>query len=147
MVTTLQKVKQGVRDDFQVRQVIPITSPEHAFLVVCGMFLKFGVLTLRSTILSIMWNTTVFTVCLTILSRVCCTTFSTVAPPHHPRCESASMYDCSSIPPPCSYLIKVTFVTCEKSVVQFDSIKHRRFSPDTPVSSCSNTGPMRGGPY
>ena len=44
---------------------------------------------------------------------------------------------------PCSYLL----VTCEKSVVPFDSTKHRRFSPATPVSSCSNTGPMRGGPY
>ena len=36
---------------------------------------------------------------------------------------------------PCNYLIRVTFVTCEKSVVQFDSTKHRRFCPDTPVSS------------
>ena len=27
-----------------------------------------------------------------------------------------------------SYLIKVTLVTCEKSVVQFDSTNHRRFS-------------------
>ena len=50
-------------------------------------------------------------------------------------------------PAQCNYLIKVTFVTCEKSVVQFDSTKHRRFSPGTPVSSCSNIGPMRGGPY
>ena len=48
---------------------------------------------------------------------------------------------------PCSYLIKVTLVTCEKSVVQFDSTKHRRFSPGTPVFSCSNTGPRRSGPY
>ena len=46
-----------------------------------------------------------------------------------------------------SYLIKVTSVTCEKSVVQFDSTKHRRFSLGTQVFSCSNTGPMRGGPY
>ena len=44
-------------------------------------------------------------------------------------------------------MIKVTLVTCEKSVVQFDSTKHHRFSPGTPVSSYSNTGPMRGGPY
>ena len=43
--------------------------------------------------------------------------------------------------------LKVTLVTCEKSVVQFDSTKHRRFSPGTPVSSCHNTGPMRVGPY
>ena len=50
-------------------------------------------------------------------------------------------------PAPCRYLIKVIFVTCEKSVVQFDSTKHHRFSPGTPVSSFSNTGPMRGGPY
>ena len=41
----------------------------------------------------------------------------------------------------------ITMVTCEKSVVQFVSTKHRRFSPSTLVSSCSNTGPMRGGPY
>ena len=34
-----------------------------------------------------------------------------------------------------------------KSVVQFDSTKRRRFSPGTPVSSGSNTGPMRGVPY
>ena len=47
----------------------------------------------------------------------------------------------------CSYLIKVTLITCEKSVVQFDSTKHRRFSLGTPVSSCNNTEPMRGGPY
>ena len=33
-------------------------------------------------------------------------------------------------------------VTCEKCVVQFDSIKHRRFSPGTHVSSCTNTGPI-----
>ena len=46
-------------------------------------------------------------------------------------------------PAPCSCLIKVTLVTCEKSVVQFDSTKHRRFSPGAPVSSCSNTGSMR----
>ena len=35
----------------------------------------------------------------------------------------------------------------EKNVVQFDSTKHRSFSPGTSVSSCSNTGPMRGDPY
>ena len=45
------------------------------------------------------------------------------------------------------FLIKVTFVTFEKNVLQFDSTKRRRFSPGTPVSSCINTGPMRGGPY
>ena len=49
----------------------------------------------------------------------------------------------SSIPAPCSHLIKVTLVTCEKRVMQFDFTKHRRFSPCTLVSSCSNTGPMR----
>ena len=48
---------------------------------------------------------------------------------------------------PYSYLIKINLVTCEKSVAQFVSTKHRRFSPGTPVSSCRNTGPMRGGPY
>ena len=37
--------------------------------------------------------------------------------------------------------------TCEKNIVQFDTTKHRSFSPATPVSSCSNTGPMRNGPY
>ena len=41
--------------------------------------------------------------------------------------------------------LSLTLVTCEKSDVQFDSTKRRRFSPGTPVSSCSNTGPMRGG--
>ena len=30
---------------------------------------------------------------------------------------------------------------------QFDSTKHRGFSPGTPVCSCTNTGPMRDGPY
>ena len=50
-----------------------------------------------------------------------------------------------SIPAPCRYLIKVTLVTCEKIVLQFDSTKHRRFSPGTLVSSCSNTGPTRNG--
>ena len=55
--------------------------------------------------------------------------------------------DHGSIPAPCNNLIKVTLVSCEKTVVQFDSTKHRRFSPGTPVSSCSNTGPMRGDPY
>ena len=40
-----------------------------------------------------------------------------------------------------------TLVTREKSVVQSDSAKHHKFSPGTPVSSCSNTGPMTGGPY
>ena len=52
-----------------------------------------------------------------------------------------------STPVPYSYLIKVTLVTCEKSVVQFVSTKHRRFSPSVPVSSCSNTGSIRSGPY
>ena len=55
--------------------------------------------------------------------------------------------DLGSIPASCSYLIKVTLVTCDKSVIQCDSFKHRRFSPGTPVSSYSNTGPMRGGSY
>ena len=55
--------------------------------------------------------------------------------------------DKGSISAPCSYLNKITLVICDKSVVQFDSTKHRRFSSGTPVSSCSNTGPMRGGPY
>ena len=55
--------------------------------------------------------------------------------------------DSGSIPAPCGYLIKITLVTCEKSVVKFDSTKHRRFTPGIPVSSCSNTGSMRGGPY
>ena len=40
------------------------------------------------------------------------------------------------------FVIKATFVTCEKSVVQSDSTKHRKFSPGTPVSPCSNTRPM-----
>ena len=48
---------------------------------------------------------------------------------------------------PCSYLNKVTFVTCEKSVVQFDSTKHHMFPLGSLVSSCSNNGSIRGGPY
>ena len=55
--------------------------------------------------------------------------------------------DQGSIPAPYGYQIEVTLVTYEKSVVQFVSTKHRRFSPGTPVSSCTNIGPMRGGPY
>ena len=55
--------------------------------------------------------------------------------------------DSGSIPTPCNYLIKVTLVTCEKSIIQFDSTKHRRFSLGTPASFCSNTRPVRGGPY
>ena len=47
------------------------------------------------------------------------------------------------LPAPCSYLVKITLVTCEKSVVQFDSTKHRRFPPGTPISSCGNTGLTR----
>ena len=54
--------------------------------------------------------------------------------------------DWGSTPAPCICLIEVTLVMCGKSVVQFDSTEHRRFSPGTPVSS-SNTGPMRDGPY
>jgi hypothetical protein len=30
---------------------------------------------------------------------------------------------------------------------QFDSTKHGRFSPGTPISSCSNTGSIRHDPY
>ena len=56
-------------------------------------------------------------------------------------------FDYGSLPAPGRYLIKVIFVTCWKSVVDFDSTKHSRLSLGTPVSSCSNTGPMRGGPY
>ena len=43
------------------------------------------------------------------------------------------------------YNVPVT-ITCEKSTVQFDCTKHRRFSLGTPASSCSNTGSMWGGP-
>ena len=59
--------------------------------------------------------------------------------PHH--------CDLGLIPAPHGYLIKVTLVTCEKSVVQFVSTNDHRFSLGTPVSPCSDTGPMRGGPY
>ena len=55
--------------------------------------------------------------------------------------------DWGSIPTAGSNLIKFTLVTCEKSVVQLDSTKHRRFSPGTPVSFCHNTGTMSVGPY
>ena len=37
------------------------------------------------------------------------------------------------------YLIKVTLLKCEKSVVQFDSTKHRKFSPGTSDPSCSSS--------
>ena len=40
------------------------------------------------------------------------------------------------------YLIKVTLFKGEKSVVQFDSTKHCRFSPGTSVPSCSSTRVM-----
>ena len=43
--------------------------------------------------------------------------------------------------------LKTNTTKYETSVVQFDLTKHCRFSPGTPVSSCSNTGPMWGGPY
>ena len=33
----------------------------------------------------------------------------------------------------CSYLIEVTLIRYEESVVQFDSTNHRRFSSGTPV--------------
>ena len=33
------------------------------------------------------------------------------------------------------------------AVIQFDSTKHRIFSPGTPVSSCTNTEPIRDGPF
>ena len=48
---------------------------------------------------------------------------------------------------PCGYLAKITLVACEYNLVQFDPTEDCRFSPGTPVSSCSNTGPMRVGPY
>ena len=44
-------------------------------------------------------------------------------------------------------MVTVTLATCEKSVVQFDSTKHRRFSPGTLASSCRNSGPMKCVPY
>ena len=55
--------------------------------------------------------------------------------------------DWGTILAPCSYLIKVTLVTREKSTVEFDSTKHRRCSPGTPVSYCCKTEPTRGDPY
>ena len=36
-------------------------------------------------------------------------------------------------------LIKIALAVSKKSVVQFDSTEQRRFSPGTPVSSCTNT--------
>ena len=58
-------------------------------------------------------------------------------------------YHCATtvtlIAAPCCYLIKVTSFALR--VVQFDSAKHRRFSLGTPVSSCSNTGPVSDCPY
>ena len=41
--------------------------------------------------------------------------------------------DWSSILAPCSCLIKVTFVKCVRSVVQFDFTKYHRFSLSAPV--------------
>ena len=64
--------------------------------------------------------------------------------------ECMYIFDCDqgSIPVPCTCPIKVTLVVREKSVVQFDSTRHRWFTPDTAVSSSySNTARMRGGPY
>ena len=52
--------------------------------------------------------------------------------------------DQGSISAAYSYLIKVTLVTCEMSVVQFVSTKHRRFSPGNLVSSCSRGGFRQG---
>ena len=43
----------------------------------------------------------------------------------------------------CSHQIKNSILEC----CQFDSTKHRRFSPGTSVSFCTNAGPMRDGPY
>ena len=41
--------------------------------------------------------------------------------------------------------MKVTLLKSEKSVIQFDSTQEHKFSPGTLVSSCSNTGLMKGG--
>ena len=43
--------------------------------------------------------------------------------------------DLGLIPAPYSRLIKITKVTCERSVVKFGSTKHRKFAVGTPVSS------------
>ena len=53
----------------------------------------------------------------------CCWDNGSACVSHH--CDQAS------IPAPCSCLIKITSVTCEKSVVQFVSTKHHGFSQDT----------------
>ena len=48
-----------------------------------------------------------------------------------------------SIPALCTCLIEVILFTCEKSVVQLDSIRYRSFYLYTPVSSSCNTGPTK----
>jgi hypothetical protein len=55
--------------------------------------------------------------------------------------------DPGSIPARSSYLIKNIFhIHMWEERFQLDFAKRRRFSPGTPVSSCSNTGPWRDGP-
>ena len=57
--------------------------------------------------------------------------------------QVSTHFDQGLILTPCSNLIKVTLVTCEKNVIHLDStkVKHYGFSLGTRVSSCTNTGP------
>lgn len=58
------------------------------------------------------------------------------------RTRVFNFHDYSSVPIPCSYVIKATLVFCE-GVVQFDSIKHRGFFffPGIPISSSVTLDP------
>ena len=60
-----------------------------------------------------------------------------------------NLCDPGSTPAQCSYQIKIPpwNSTLEKSVSSLTLPKHRRFSPGTPVSFCTNTWLMRDGPY
>ena len=76
--------------------------------------------------------------CYKTMEGVGCTVVST---------RTFHLCDPGSIPAQCCYQIKIPSWLHVWECFQFDSIKHRRFSPGTPVSSCTNTGPMRDGPY
>ena len=52
--------------------------------------------------------------------------------------------DWSSIPAPCNYLLKLSWSHVRRMLSSLTLTKRRRFSPGTPVSSSSNTEPMRG---
>ena len=55
--------------------------------------------------------------------------------------------DLGSIPAPCSCLVKVSLSHVRRVLSTLTLPSIAGFSLGTPVSSCSNTGPLRGGPY